>query len=67
MSALIIIEDPCLQWLRESANTLEEESGYVMEDPDILEFRKLVLGGRWSEAEKEVPNLIVDDSELRRV
>ena len=53
--------------LRESANTLEEESGFVMESPDVLRFRRLVLDGRWSETEKELSNLVSDESELRRV
>ena len=34
----------------ESASTLEEESGYVLEVAPIGEFKAAILGGRWDEA-----------------
>ncbi|KAL0946759.1 hypothetical protein HGRIS_012935 [Hohenbuehelia grisea] len=35
----------------ESAATLEAESGYSMEAPEVSEFRQYVLDGQWSKAE----------------
>ena len=45
---------------RESAATLETESGYVMESPDVGNFREYVLDGRWELAEACLEDLGVE-------
>jgi hypothetical protein len=47
----------------ESAATLEAESGYVMEAPEVSEFRRHILEGSWSNAEDALMRLGVTDSE----
>ena len=41
----------------ESAATLEAESGYVMENSSVAEFRQCILEGAWKEAEAALPRL----------
>ncbi|KAJ7085797.1 WD40 repeat-like protein [Mycena belliarum] len=47
----------------ESAATLEAESGYAMETPDVADFRRFILEARWSKAEDALPRLGVRDRE----
>lgn len=46
---------------RESAATLEAESGYTMEAPEVSEFRRHILEGSWSNAEAVLMRLGVTD------
>lgn len=41
----------------ESAATLEAESGYVMETPEVAEFRQCILEGAWTAAEDALTQL----------
>ncbi|CAK5265107.1 unnamed protein product [Mycena citricolor] len=41
----------------ESAATLEAESGYAMESPEIADFRRSILEGHWAEAEAVLQTL----------
>ena len=41
----------------ESAATLEAESGYRMESPQVAHFRRCILEGNWSEAEASLSGL----------
>lgn len=52
---------------RESASTLEAESGYKMEAPDVSHFRTYILHGQWREAESCIDNLAIKGEEDRRV
>lgn len=46
----------------ESAATLEAESGYIMESPEVAEFRRCILDGAWERAESGLMRLgVVDD------
>ncbi|KAA1469347.1 WD40 repeat-like protein [Dentipellis sp. KUC8613] len=47
----------------ESAATLEAESGYVMESPEVSEFRQCILDGDWGEAEVALTRLGVSEDE----
>ncbi|KAI0063418.1 WD40 repeat-like protein [Artomyces pyxidatus] len=47
----------------ESAATLEAESGYVMETPQVAEFRQCVLEGAWTDAEAALMHLGVRDDD----
>jgi WD repeat-containing protein 26 len=47
----------------ESAATLEAESGYVMETSRVAEFRRCILEGLWSEAERALEHLGVAEDE----
>jgi hypothetical protein len=47
----------------ESAATLEAESGYTMEAPEVSEFRRYILEASWSNAEDALTRLGVDDSD----
>ncbi|KAH9981139.1 WD40 repeat-like protein [Lactifluus volemus] len=47
----------------ESAATLEEESGYVMETSPVAEFRRCILEGAWSEAEHALERLGVAEDD----
>ncbi|KAK7037966.1 WD-domain-containing protein, partial [Favolaschia claudopus] len=47
----------------ESAATLEAESGYAMETPDVTDFRQYILEARWSKAEDALHRLGVEDQE----
>ncbi|KZT09725.1 WD40 repeat-like protein [Laetiporus sulphureus 93-53] len=47
----------------ESAATLEAESGYIMESPEVAEFRRCILGADWNSAEAALSNLGVEDEE----
>lgn len=48
---------------RESAATLEAESGYPMEASEVSHFREYVLEGSWSKAEAALMRLGVSDEE----
>ncbi|KIK59591.1 hypothetical protein GYMLUDRAFT_169351 [Collybiopsis luxurians FD-317 M1] len=49
----------------ESAATLEAESGYSMEEPEVQRFREYILDGIWSKAEDALSQLgIVDEDNL---
>lgn len=48
---------------RESAATLEAESGYIMEAPEVSEFRHHILDGFWTKAEAALQRLGVTDEE----
>ncbi|KZS88363.1 WD40 repeat-like protein [Sistotremastrum niveocremeum HHB9708] len=45
----------------ESAATLEAESGYTMETPQVAEFRQRILDGEWTRAETALETLGVTD------
>lgn len=47
----------------ESAATLEAESGYTMESPEVSEFRQCILDGAWNSAEAALMRLGVTDDE----
>jgi WD repeat-containing protein 26 len=49
--------------ISESAATLEAESGYAMESPEVSQFRQLILDGLWSKAEAALVRLGVDEEE----
>ena len=48
---------------RESAATLEAESGYRMEAQEVSEFRQYILEASWSDAEDALMRLGVTDSD----
>ncbi|KAH9848901.1 WD40 repeat-like protein [Lenzites betulinus] len=47
----------------ESAATLEEESGYIMETPEVAEFRRCILHASWDSAEAALMRLGVSEGE----
>ncbi|PPQ68153.1 hypothetical protein CVT25_014079 [Psilocybe cyanescens] len=47
----------------ESAATLEAESGYTMEAPEVSQFRQYILEGMWSKAEAALMRLGVHEEE----
>ncbi|KIM79679.1 hypothetical protein PILCRDRAFT_74055 [Piloderma croceum F 1598] len=47
----------------ESAATLEAESGYTMEAPEVSQFRQYILEASWSDAEDALTRLGVTDSD----
>ncbi|KAG5643231.1 hypothetical protein DXG03_001315 [Asterophora parasitica] len=47
----------------ESAATLEAESGYVMEAPEVSDFRECVLEGSWKKAEAALMRLMGGDDD----
>jgi hypothetical protein len=47
----------------ESAATLEAESGYSMEAPEVSDFRQYILDGSWGKAEAALIRLAVSDEE----
>ena len=49
--------------ISESAATLEAESGYAMESPEVSQFRQLILDGLWAKAEAALVRLGVDEEE----
>ena len=49
--------------VRESAATLEAESGYNMEAPEVSEFRQYILDADWSAAEAALVRLGVTEDE----
>ena len=49
--------------ISESAATLEAESGYAMESPEVSEFRQYILDGLWSKAEMALERLGVQEDE----
>ena len=56
---------PLLSFLiSESAATLEAESGYAMESPEVSQFRQLILDGLWSKAEAALMRLGVEGEGL---
>lgn len=48
----------------ESAATLEAESGYSLETPEVSEFRQYILNAEWSSAETLLPRLVADENFL---
>ena len=48
---------------RESAATLEAESGYTMETPDVSRFRECILNGDWAAAEEVLSRLGFSEEE----
>ncbi|GAA5877585.1 hypothetical protein JCM16303_003387 [Sporobolomyces ruberrimus] len=48
---------------RDTAATLEAESGFIVEDPSVASFRQSILDGRWSEAETILPSLPLSHSD----
>lgn len=53
--------NPC--YLSESAATLEAESGYTMESPEVAEFRRCILDADWARANAALMRLGVADDE----
>ncbi|KAH8117166.1 WD40 repeat-like protein [Phellopilus nigrolimitatus] len=51
----------------ESASTLESESGYEMESPEVTFFRRCILDGLWSDAEDCLTSLGVNDEDNLRL
>lgn len=51
----------------ESAATLEAESGYSMESPEVSDFRQCILDGAWAQAEAALERLGVAEDEGLRV
>ncbi|KAI0332631.1 WD40 repeat-like protein [Cubamyces sp. BRFM 1775] len=47
----------------ESAATLEAESGYIMETPEVAEFRRCILDASWDSAEAALARLGVTEGE----
>ncbi|KAI8982846.1 WD40 repeat-like protein [Trametes punicea] len=47
----------------ESAATLEAESGYIMETPEVAEFRRCILDASWDSAEAALVRLGVTEGE----
>ncbi|KAI9061512.1 WD40 repeat-like protein [Trametes sanguinea] len=47
----------------ESAATLEAESGYIMETPEVAEFRRCILNASWDSAEAALARLGVTEGE----
>jgi len=47
----------------QSAATLEAESGYTMESPQVSQFRRYILTGRWAKAETLLPSLFPDNQD----
>jgi len=47
----------------ESAATLEAESGYRMEGPEVAQFRQYILDGMWAKAEAALERLGVDEDQ----
>ncbi|EJF66274.1 WD40 repeat-like protein [Dichomitus squalens LYAD-421 SS1] len=47
----------------ESATTLEAESGYIMETPEVAEFRRCILTASWDSAEAALMRLGVTEGE----
>ncbi|OJT04343.1 WD repeat-containing protein 26 [Trametes pubescens] len=47
----------------ESAATLEAESGYIMETPEVAEFRRCILDASWTSAETALMRLGVTQGE----
>ncbi|KAI0780438.1 WD40 repeat-like protein [Trametes elegans] len=47
----------------ESAATLEAESGYIMETPEVAEFRRCILDASWDSAETALMHLGVTEGE----
>ncbi|KAG6856377.1 hypothetical protein H0H87_005142 [Tephrocybe sp. NHM501043] len=51
----------------ESAATLEAESGYVMEEPEVADFRQCIMDGSWTKAEAALMRLgVTNDDGLWR-
>ena len=48
---------------RESATTLEAESGYIMETPEVAEFRRCILNASWDSAEAALMRLSVTEND----
>jgi hypothetical protein len=48
----------------ESAATLEAESGYSMETPEVSDFRQYIVDGLWGKAEAALMRLAVSDEAL---
>ena len=48
---------------RESATTLEAESGYIMETPEVAEFRRCILNASWDSAEAALMRLGVTEDD----
>ena len=53
----------CGRPLRESAATLEAESGYIMETPEVAEFRRCIRDASWDSAESALARLGVTEGE----
>lgn len=51
------------RWHSESAVTLEAESGYTMESPEVAEFRRYVMEASWEQAEAALIRLGVTDED----
>lgn len=47
----------------ESAATLEAESGYSLEAPEVTEFRQYILSADWANAESLLSHLTTTDEE----
>lgn len=63
----VISKKMCLRSIystRESAATLEAESGYEMESSEVSQFKQYVLEGAWAKAEATLERLCVDGEGL---
>ena len=63
----MVLSRPRCNWgmrpRRESAATLEAESGYIMETPEVAEFRRCILDASWDSAEAALMRLGVTEGE----
>ncbi|OBZ75757.1 WD repeat-containing protein 26 [Grifola frondosa] len=59
----VYLADPIASYRSESAATLEAESGYIMETPEVAEFRKCILDAYWDSAEAALMRLGVAEGE----
>ncbi|GAA5910271.1 uncharacterized protein JCM6883_001136 [Sporobolomyces salmoneus] len=48
---------------RDTAASLQAESGFILEDPVVASFRQCILEGRWSEAEDMLARLPLERAE----
>jgi len=48
---------------RDTASTLQAESGFTVEDPAVASFRQSILEGRWSDVEAIVSSLPLERPE----
>lgn len=48
----------------QAADTLENESGIIYEEPNMIQFRENILNGEWNEAEGLLPYLKIKDNDI---
>jgi hypothetical protein len=48
---------------RNTAATLQAESGFILEDPSVAAFRQSIIEGHWKQAEEMLPSLPLERAE----